>query len=774
MGQLTVADRILLHIFPHHRLRGRYDCPLALTQDGVAQALGLARAHVALELKKLEEKGLAECAVAHVTGGRARRKVYFPTPQGVERVLELRGRVLATEVPFIDAQGSPRSASVEKLLELLRQEPYRDRRVLEALHLGRPLDLRELSRRPALVPRSTPLVSRGRELAELQALAASPEVVLVSVYGVAGVGKTQLVRAALEGSDAVWLQLLPGEGPRGLLGDLGQVLEARGRPGLRHYLRTNPPQGPELPALLLQDLRGIHLALDDFTPTAEHMALLQLLLEYPGGYQLWLIGRQEVPTHFWPRLSEGRALHHFPLAGLDFEGTRMLLQGRGLDPSHEVLERLHHLTAGNPLCLQLILPQHLDRPFANLEDFMHEEVLGDLSQAQERALYRLVSYRRPVAAEALGSLSPRELRDLLKRCLILWGDGGYRLHDLVKGFLQEQLTGPQHRFYDNLALVYHLAREDFAEALPMTLSVDGPGEARRFLRAHRREILDGGLAEEVLAILGKLEVEGDPTLTLLKAQVEDQLGRWDAAVATLSSMDLGRADGTAVEAQLLLGRIRSKQLQLPEAKRLFDAAVRAARRLEDPIREAEALRRLALVQMKRGDFAASHARLGQALAVLRGRGKPREEGRLDMDRGTVYLRQGLIEEAMEPLERAAELLKDEPEDLARIYNNLGYIHGRRGNLQEADRLLNLSLSLARDRGDQRTLGYALCSAAEVRLKAGDLAQATDLCLQSLELSRRLREPEMESYAWATLGQLKVFEGPGEPVYDPRLGQRGQG
>lgn len=61
---------------PVGELTARDVWPWDATQDGIAAAVGIRRAHVAFELKRLEAKGLVEDLLAHVNGGKVRRKVY--------------------------------------------------------------------------------------------------------------------------------------------------------------------------------------------------------------------------------------------------------------------------------------------------------------------------------------------------------------------------------------------------------------------------------------------------------------------------------------------------------------------------------------------------------------------------------------------------------------------------------------------------------------------------------------------------------------------------
>lgn len=79
----TVGERIVafLRDLPVDGLAYMDAWPFEATQDGVAGALGLTRAHVALEAKRLLARGLIEEVRAHVVNGKNRRKVYRVIPE---------------------------------------------------------------------------------------------------------------------------------------------------------------------------------------------------------------------------------------------------------------------------------------------------------------------------------------------------------------------------------------------------------------------------------------------------------------------------------------------------------------------------------------------------------------------------------------------------------------------------------------------------------------------------------------------------------------------
>lgn len=71
-------------ITDHSRRVTEYDAPFILTQDGMAEALGISRSHVAVEVQHLLEAGKIERRISHVslpdgTQWFQQRRIYVPT-----------------------------------------------------------------------------------------------------------------------------------------------------------------------------------------------------------------------------------------------------------------------------------------------------------------------------------------------------------------------------------------------------------------------------------------------------------------------------------------------------------------------------------------------------------------------------------------------------------------------------------------------------------------------------------------------------------------------
>ena len=71
MQGVTVGERIVVHLSGFLRHVDAYEVPPEMTQDGIGAALGISRAHVALELKRLKAAGKVEERMAHVATARS-------------------------------------------------------------------------------------------------------------------------------------------------------------------------------------------------------------------------------------------------------------------------------------------------------------------------------------------------------------------------------------------------------------------------------------------------------------------------------------------------------------------------------------------------------------------------------------------------------------------------------------------------------------------------------------------------------------------------------
>lgn len=113
MDKATIRERILLHLSRFSMVNEDevYNLPFDLTQDGIASALGISRAHSSLELKKLRQGGKIKENQVHVIGSNIRRKVYYLEPDGKAESECVRERLEGAGV------------SIETILDMRRCDP---------------------------------------------------------------------------------------------------------------------------------------------------------------------------------------------------------------------------------------------------------------------------------------------------------------------------------------------------------------------------------------------------------------------------------------------------------------------------------------------------------------------------------------------------------------------------------------------------------------------------------------------------------------------------
>ncbi len=66
----TRQEQILIHLYGLRKYGNAYEMPYATTQDGIAEAIGISRGQVSIEIKKLEEKGYVYHLHRHATAKR--------------------------------------------------------------------------------------------------------------------------------------------------------------------------------------------------------------------------------------------------------------------------------------------------------------------------------------------------------------------------------------------------------------------------------------------------------------------------------------------------------------------------------------------------------------------------------------------------------------------------------------------------------------------------------------------------------------------------------
>jgi len=267
--------------------------------------------------------------------------------------------------------------------------------------------------------------------------------------------------------------------------------------------------------------------------------------------------------------------------------------------------------------------------------------------------------------------------------------------------------------------------------------------------------------------LGTIASQGRSLLLLGRTQL--QIGNREEAgenfekaldVYELAEHDVGRSDALHD-----LGSWYAEEGRLADAIRCFRKGLDLDKRLDDPIGVVRANRALASAYRRRGDLERAEELLDEAEQGLRGIRDEAERALLDMERGRLALAAGAYREARASIRKAratcvgksevqvamcdrllanvataeggkyreAEALllaardvfaaaHDNPE-LDEVWDDLGVVYLRTGQLREAYEAVRKSLEIGHKMGWSHGRGRSLLLLADIAMQQGDMPQA---------------------------------------------------
>jgi tetratricopeptide (TPR) repeat protein/DNA-binding MarR family transcriptional regulator len=753
LPNVTVGERILVHLSGFLRHADAYEVPVEMTQDGIAAVLGLSRAHVALELKRLRTTGKIQERMAHVAHGRSRRKVYELTPAGQEIARRMRDHARTRSVRLSEPAGL-REVSGSEAIEALRAAGLRESEAVQRVLAAEVVELPRPATPKVPVP-SRPFIGREGPVEILGHWLASDLPAVAVLIGVAGIGKTALVARVLEKEPRPTLvrRVYAHDDAHGLLSSFADFLARQGRRRLKSVI-TRPAYDPvEALAVLRADLSGSVVALDDLHACPAADALLQALLEGPVAAKILVASRSQPAFYGRSDPPSGRVLE-VVLEGLDDSSSEKLLRSRGATLDPEGVRRVIDATRGHPLALELFAASGLDAGAVETERYVLETVLEGLDDASEELLRTLAVLRRPARApEALGA-TLSQLRRLSRRALLHHREDGYLIHDLVKEFFLRRMGDAARRQAHARAAAYWQSR---AEGLEEAYHRIEAGD----LEAARARLLEIGPALAESARAGELEaallrVPRTPRLDGILAETQGFLGKFEEARETLER--IGRSGGRLerLRARIQLGRIENRLGAYKEAKAVLEAAAREAAKVAPPEVEGEAWRALGGVERKLGELESAIAHLNRAVDVLAD--GSRERVRALTDLGAALIARGDIPAAKARLSEAAAAVRRGSRDDAAIQINLGIVLSREGDPRAAAETFARSAEMALATGEIRFAAYALANAVDNLLRMEAVEEAASSAARALSLANTIGDPVAVSTARANLGLVFAKRG----------------
>jgi ATP/maltotriose-dependent transcriptional regulator MalT/DNA-binding MarR family transcriptional regulator len=751
---VTVGERILVHLSGFLRHADAYECPPEMTQDGIADALGISRAHVALELKRLRTTNRVQERMAHVANAKVRRKVYALTTAGQEIARKMREHARSRTVTLSASDGA-REVRGEEAIEALKRQGLRESEAIQRVLATDLVVVAPPEPSKPSPPPGRPFFGRDEERRALDQWLGTDRRLLAVIIGVAGIGKSAFLTKVVSSETRPCLlrRLYAHDDAHGILSSCADFLAHQGRRRLKAVL-TRPAYDPvEAIAVLREDLDGCVLAFDDLQACPAAEGLLRSLLEKRPPCKILVASRSQ-PTFYDRGALIGGDILELDLHGLDDAAAAALLAARGADLSPKEIQRVLHATHGHPLALELFAASGLDAGEAETERFILETVLDGLDDVSEEVLKAFAILRRPARSpEALGA-SVAQLRRLLRKAVLQHREEGYLLHDLIKEFFLRRMEGDGRKKAHARAAVYWEGRGDALEAAYHRIEAGDPDGAAILLEANGDMYAESARAGDLEASLLRLPLDRRPLRMLAETQVF--LGKFAEAREVLESI---LHDGTPEEkmrARIHLGRIANRMGAYAEAQKILAAAVRETARRGDSALEGEALRALGGVERKLGNLGVAVEYLSRASNLLDGDTK--EKARAIIDLGAALIARGDLGAAKARLEEAVPFARKGSREEAALHNNLAIVMSREGDPKNAAEAFRRSAELALGTGEVRFASYALANAVDNFLQLDAMDSAAACAERALSLAGTIEDPVALSTARANLGLVFARRG----------------
>jgi len=613
---MNSEDRVLLHLLAHDAVkRDAYAVPFALCQEGIADAVGVARNTASEILQRLRDRQLVTSERRAISGQNHKRQAFFLSERGRQAARALGG------APGAVASGPAAAAGA--------------------------------GRAPARLPSPRLFVGRGPELARLRLwLERGGGTFLLE--GPGGIGKSSLAGRALEAAglrDPVHVYTFNSLSTlRNVLLHLSEFLALQGRSELATFMAAQPaPSLDQARGALADSLasaRGI-IILDDaqkIMPEVEPLLERLAKAAVSGGPRLLVIGREM--GRVADRLGSSKGFERLTLGVLGDDESHALLAERGF--AEREIPEVVRVTRGHPLYLRLVQPGTRPGASRDVQAWLEEEVDRGLGDAERRILLRAAIHRFPVSPSILAPARDEAgpLTILVERGLLIRDGDAIGLHDLLRDYYLRRLPAVvARRLHAEAAQHYQTVAGEGAlvESMHHLRAADRDEEAAALAVTHGMNLVSRGYHAELFSVLESFR----------EARVSARQRGWKHLL----------------EARILVHRGKPEQA-LAAAERSLEVA----RGIRDPELVALAGREAAQAHRFRGDLAKGIALVHGILEDLKDReGEPYVADLLNAY-GILVFESGDREGARRVFEdNVAYALKHgaEPAFLAKAYGNLG-------------------------------------------------------------------------------------------------------
>ncbi len=692
---LSNRDRILLHLSAFPSSVNQYRAPFALTQDGIAQAIGIGRNNVPRELKTLIENGLVTSVKARVDGLKNRRSVYILTPVGRTAANDIREKIENVSVKVKDADGNESTILLRDI-----SKKYGVDIIQAALNLTKTKEidiinlLRKRGKRVHYIEENyiiKKFYGRKKELKSMIEWYHSDKKILF-ITGFSGIGKTTLtlkfLKDHLKDEDIFFIKINTYDTPLDVVNKLSRFLSRVGYPKLERYIRGRVNEREEsvnwnaIYLILKESLNNGVFVFDNVEQATDSLKkFFERFIESAiqnKRVRLIFIGNgvgDFVPfnlINYMMELNIGELKKE--------EAYEMLIDG-GLNENdaYKVIRKY----GGNPLLLSLAKNQD-DRI---IRRFVLDVVIGNLNDKEKYALEFFSVFDKPVKISALlmNNIEYSTIYSLINKNIFQELEFEVlTLHKIIKNFVYERLTQQKKVEYHLMAAEYFMDEGEILQAIYHFLKGNKVLRASMLLYDYYENHLfthHGVIRDLALKILDSYDGVDDHEW-LLYGIIGDTYfveGDWDSALNYYrKGEELAKRNDpdTWAKLRLKISEIMMKRDKYDESKSLLEEVFSEIGKISDRKIESKLNYLYGMIFLFKGETEIAENYLMIAFNKAEKLLDYKAMGNVMNSLGILYKRQGDYKMAIEYYMKAKEYFEviDDKIGLAKVLNNMGSVY----------------------------------------------------------------------------------------------------
>jgi tetratricopeptide (TPR) repeat protein len=695
-----LENQLILHLNRYASLKDKFALPYAITQDGIAEELGILRNHVPALMRGLEERGLVYDKKSRVVGAKNRRKTYFLTEKGMELA---------------------RNLSENKM---------------NAVNLRH-------------IPRVEEFFGREDEIKEMKRWLRSKKRVLV-ITGMEGIGKTSLVAEFLKDMDNVlWYDIRHYARPENLLKEI-KMLNPWSMPDFKEVLKKSE-KGEEM---LAKNLDNMVIVLDSFQNASDEFSDFVRFLA--NVIDMMEKGRLILISPFSPDVDAD--LVEIKLDALPKDAFEELVTSKGISGD---LDALYEQSGGIPSMLLLFRNcESKDLEKCILSIYSEAEIrameIGALYEEPMEASAFLLE--KSTGYESLMTLIKRgvferygedhyALSSILKKILRDYLPEGRKkeIMEEIGEYLSKRVE-VHHRI---MGAGYFSRIGEYKKAKKIVIDVAKPA-------------ITGGYWDELKLVLEDLpDSLDDPELLYINGNIADMESRLEDAMKFYKKSEVlfskRRNMKKTAESIRKQGEVLRKMGKHSEAMETYHRAMKLSRNTEFRVKVYDNMGTLALIQ---GDREKGKEYMEKAMEYARKTGNDELIGLEYNSMGNVYLSSGKWAEAEECYEKSIELLKntDNRRMLSIAMNNLAICYYQQMKLRKASRYWKKSAQISRELRDISFI-YPEVNRANASFETGDFEDAEEGLKNILDIVMTIDGyHRIKGAAFSILGHIEKLRG----------------